>query len=114
LIVGNRLHQGSRAKNGTMFVYGAEDLVYAVNEVVMQNNFFVNDIPHGCRLVWMRRAGIKSKNSIHQFFGCERIDGADSMSGNVVSARSGLSVAAELNSKAPVLPVGVEHNSPGK
>lgn len=114
LIVRNWLHQGPRAENGTMFAYGAEGSAHAVNEVVMQNNVFVNDRPHGCRLVWIRRAGIKSNISDNQFFGCERIDGADSMSGNVASARSRLSVTAEANSKAPVLPVGAEQNNQGK
>lgn len=47
VVVGNQIHKGVRASNTTCVAFGAEGLIYPVNELHVANNTFVNDTHTG-------------------------------------------------------------------
>ncbi len=97
-IRGNTLQQGPKAENGTLVSFGAEHKLLGLNSLVVEDNTFINDRRHGCRLLYVTpRISMPARVANNHFRGCSRMDGpVEAINNEIIDADQGPPIEKEL------------------
>ncbi|HNA28448.1 MAG TPA: hypothetical protein PK437_00215 [Thiobacillaceae bacterium] len=82
-VVGNVLHQGTLAENGTMVSYGAEQILHGDNRLFVVHNTWVNARRTGCRLLSVNHTTEPAWMLNNAFTQCDVVEGPHQGRGNV-------------------------------
>lgn len=111
-LVGNELHQGRNAENGTLVAYGAEQALHVDNRLFLTHNTLVNDRRRGCRLLSARHADIPPQVFNNAFSGCPGDPAFTREQGNIALAPSDFADATRgvflLNSASAAIDRGMD------